>query len=428
MGRKLALFFVVMGLILSILSCRLPWNPETPTPTDGGTLPPVDEETEEPDEESTTPTATITETLTPSDTPTSTQTNTPTYTVTPPLPEFPNPVIFNLAMFTPMQGWAVTQDGNHLLRTEDGGTTWLDANPGSLSTLPSGYTTFGIFPFFLDSQTAWFTPYSDSGGMLYHTQDGGVTWMDTAVPFDNARYHFIDLNVGYAMVGLGAAAGSHYLAIYRTLDNGITWTQVFTHEPGESKSLPEGGSKNGITFRGVDTGWIGGQIPMEDYFYLYYTEDGAQTWQQETDITLPLGYTAGMLDVWQPIFVGATTAYLPVRALYPAENYLLIYRSDDYGLTWTFQNSVLNGREIDFSSIDEGWVAADTNLFHTIDGGLSWSAVSTSGIPAGEFILHVDFVDSLHGWVIATPDDFTWTPLKLYRTTDGGVTWEQLLP
>jgi photosystem II stability/assembly factor-like uncharacterized protein len=403
----------VMALILAALACSLPRRSE-PTPT-LSTQPPH-EETGEP---------VVTEPIL--ETETSTLTNTEVPSVV--LPVFSSPVIYAFEMFTPTRGWAVTQDQDHLLITQDGGATWLEATPPDLVSLPSGNITFSIRPYFLDEVTAWFTPTSDGSGVLYHTQDGGDSWTSTSLPFDNARYDFLDINVGYALVDLGAGAGSHYVAVYRTLDAGVSWTMVFTHEPGESKSLREGGAKNGITFRGVDHGWIGGSIPMDDYFYLFFTEDGGVTWAQETDIALPGVFAGSMLDVWQPQFVSATTAFLPVRAYTPGNSIeLLIYRSIDYGQTWSYQGIIEDGLAVDFFSVDEGWLASKTGLYHTLDAGLTWSTVATTGIPAGEFFLNVDFVDSLYGWVLTTPDDMTWEPLNLYRTTDGGASWELLLP
>lgn len=411
----------VMILILfsAMMACQVPVS--LPTATES---PPA------PVEETIAPTETDSVDETETSTPTTPPTDTPTEAEVPPavLPAFSDPVIFELKMFTPTHGWAVTQDRDHLLITQDGGDTWLEATPPDLDTLPAGWTSFGIRPFFLDEATAWFTPNTDGVATLYHSQDGGVNWTSVPVPFDNARYDFLDLNIGYALVSLGAGAGSHYVALYRTLDGGSTWTMVFTHEPGESKSLREGGSKNGITFRSVDHGWIGGAIPMDDYFYLFYTQDGGVTWAQETDIALPAAFAESMLDVWQPIFVDASTVFLPVQAYPPGGvGTLLIYRSSDDGETWTYRGSVEGRRDVDFTSPDAGWLAAESLLYQTLDGGATWSVVPTSGIPAGEFFLKVDFVDSQHGWVLTTPDDSTWEPLKLYRTTDGSLTWTGLL-
>jgi hypothetical protein len=157
--------------------------------------------------------------------------------------------------------------------------------------------------------------------------------------------------------------------------------------------------------------------------------DGGINWTLETDITLPGTYAGSWLEVHQPVFLSDLAGYLSVRAMAPDDNmYLLVYRSDDGGQTWAFQNAVQDGRDFDFYSLDEGWMAAGTNLFKTTDGGVTWSLPTIAGIPAGEIFLKLDFVDDQHGWVLATPDEDTWEPLKLYRTDDGGANWTQILP
>jgi photosystem II stability/assembly factor-like uncharacterized protein len=416
MRKKSIKVFTLILLIMILQACNLPWQ-ESPTLESGKKTPgmPLETDTQAPPEVSTS-----TATVTPS----------PTLTEEPgvSLPVFTGPVIFDFSMFTSTHGWALTQDNDRLLRTVDGGQTWLDATPPDLHPLPADVTALWIQPFFLDEETAWFTS-NTLGSELYFTEDGGLTWRVTPIPFERARYYFLDLNLGYALVDLGAAAGSHYVAIYRTEDSGATWTEVFTHEPGVMKSLREGGSKGGMTYLDKNHGWIGGTYPMTDYFYLYFTEDGGTTWALETDISLPAVYNGSWLEVRQPIFMSDTVGYLPVRALAPDNNtYLMVYRSDDSGETWTFQNSVQDGSTLDFHALDEGWLASSTELFQTTDGGMNWNPVTISTGPVGEYILEIEFVDDQHGWLIATPDEETWDPRKLYRTTDGGVNWTQLVP
>lgn len=406
MKNKMAIGLSILALVLATLACQAPWS-STPTPT-----------------ETTAPTGIVTEP--PTETPTETVTETPTEEPTPALPVVTSPIISDFSFFTPDRGWAITQDGSSVLVTVDGGQTWLDATPAAL-----GGTASGLSPFFLDADTAWMTPanFGSGSGTLYHTTDGGLNWTATPTPFDNARYDFVDANGGYALVDLGAGAGSQYVAIYQTTDGGANWTQVFTHVPGTDASLPGSGHKGGLTFLDMSHGWIGGDIPMSDYFYLYATTDGGVTWSLETDIALPGGFSNTFESVWQPIFVGGTVGYLPVRLLTDTSDiYLLIYRTDDGGQTWICQGMVQDGKDVDFDSPTSGWLAAGTSLYHSTDSGVTWSALSPAGLPATESLLKVDFVDGQHGWVLSTPDASTLSPLHLYRTVDGGASWTALMP
>ena len=422
MKAKYRLLYVCLMLGFAVLACQLPSCfdgveeimvdisesiRETPGQTSVDELP--------------SPTAAITETSTQSPSLTATD-------IALDLTVYPAPTLSSLSMVTGTRGWALADQKDVILVTADGGETWLNATPEELDLAP-GSPILGIRTFFLDESTAWFTPNISGSALLYQTQDGGQSWIKTSIPFDNASYYFMTTNDGFALVDLGAGAGSHYVAIYRTNDGGQSWSEVFTHEPGESKSLPEGGSKRGITFLDADRGWIGGNRPMTDDFYLYFTMDGGMTWEQEKDISLPNTFSGSMLDVWQPFFVNNLTGYLPVRTI-PASGdfYLLIYRTDDAGKTWTYQSSIQEGRQVDFITVWDGWAVAADTLYQTNDGGQTWSLLAASGITNGEFFLGIDFVDGQQGWAVTTPDDSTWDPRKLYRTTDGGESWTLLSP
>ena len=424
MKERKGFLYVLFSLIFATLACQIPMC------TDGSdeepAIPVLASATEALDqssiEDSASPTADIGEM--PIETPTSTATE----AVHVELPVYVSPKLSSLLMFTDTRGWALADQKDVILLTVDGGETWLNATPKELDLAPAS-PILGIDAFFLDETTAWFTPNISGTSWLYQTQDSGQSWEKTSIPFENASYFFRNIEDGYALVDLGAGAGSHYVALYRTNDGGQTWLEVFSHEPGESKSLPEGGSKKGITFLNGDRGWIGGNRPMTDDFYLFVTNDGGRTWDQDVDIALPDIYSGSMLDVWQPFFLNNTTGYLPVKALTSSGDlYMMIYRTDDAGKTWTYQNSIKDGRWVDFTSVWEGWAVAEDALYQTNDGGQTWSLAVTSGIPAGEFFLGIEFVDDQYGWAVTSPDDSTWDPRKLYHTVDGGVTWALLLP
>lgn len=92
-------------------------------------------------------------------------------------------------MMSETTGWALAKEG--VVRTSDGGVTWIGANPYDLM--------HGVQPdvFFLDAQTAWaLIPERGTSrtGRLYRTADGGQNWTETSVPFSAGNLFFARVN------------------------------------------------------------------------------------------------------------------------------------------------------------------------------------------------------------------------------------------
>ncbi|WP_165423571.1 WD40/YVTN/BNR-like repeat-containing protein [Ktedonosporobacter rubrisoli] len=125
---------------------------------------------------------------------------------------------------------------------------------------------------------------------------------------------------------------------------------------------------------------------------------------------------------------------------------ITVLRTSDGGKSW--QSSKINdpdswaGDMPHFLNTHEGFIeiiaqggpgagSESVDIFHTSDGGQSWSKVSgtdqqSSGLPRGGIKSGISFKDSLNGWATGEePTNYPW----LYATHDGGKTWKlQSLP
>ena len=339
----------------------------------------------------------------------------------PKLPVVASPQISDLQMLDASNGWAV---GNGtIMRTDDGGTTWVDASPSGISSLD---VTAGRF--FLDANNGWVTISGTSltTGTLYHTTDGGHTWSSTTIPFGGASLQFVDPTDGWALVGLGAGMSHEAVAVFRTGDSGNTWNQVFIDDPtvsGSSDSLPLVGDKNGIIALDGNRGWVTGAQPSSDFIYVYLSQDGGSSWTQQ-NIAMPSGYSGAMTNAFLPRFFGSSTGVLPV-GLYLDTPGTVFYLSSDGGLTWKPSTPVaLNGEysiasKVDFFLWDGGPVLSVSQ-----DAGTTWSTVAPN-INIKDTLMSFQFIDASTGWAV-TGD--VSNHYALYKTIDGGSTWLPLIP
>jgi photosystem II stability/assembly factor-like uncharacterized protein len=152
---------------------------------------------------------------------------------------------------------------------------------------------------------------------------------------------------------------------------------------------------------------------------LLWSEDGGLYWSDLTPIIDPAGV------VLSAFFTDSGRGWAASRTVESGE--LAIYRSDDAGQTWKSINLDhsrlgIGDAHLLFVDATTGWLVIKQQtsanfslgeLFRTLDGGETWQQLS---LPIGE---PVHFTDPQRGWVAGGVEGH-----ELYVTNDGGVTWE----
>ena len=358
----------------------------------------------------------------------------PTFTVPPPdLPAVSPPDLIHIKFLDPYNGWGISVDGSgQLLRTVDGGITWLNTTPPDMTGI--GYSTVLDV---LNNNTVWvLVPNEDFfTGVLFHTIDGGLNWTSGDVPFGGASLQFLDSTTGRAMAGRGVGLGSNAVEMFQTSDGGATWHSVFNDDPSRSDStdsLPFSGIKNGMIFLDAGTGWVTGTRPMAGDIYLFATRDGGATWVQLT-IPLPAGYDSYQYYPQAPIFI-KNDGFLPLMIYLQDTTELTFFISHDGGNTWN-GNPLVVGRmippgQVSFGDARRAWGwDGGSRIYFTTDGSQTWTAL-TSSLDLSGRLAQMEFVpgpsDQFTGWALSSVDESGHS--QLFRTTDNGTTWTLVVP
>src|SRR5437660_952882 len=162
-----------------------------------------------------------------------------------------------------------------------------------------------------------------------------------------------------------------------------------------AKRIGTGGKDlNAIYFEDAKRGWVGG-----DDGFISHTEDGGASW-----IERPLGTSHSINDIY---FVSKETGFALAGGS--------IFATTDAGHSWReankFSPADFGGAtpelySLRFNGKKRGWCVGSTSkgdlvtgsfLAITRDGGLSWEMLRP---PVHEELIHIDFVDDKHGWIV----------------------------
>ncbi len=330
--------------------------------------------------------------------------------------------------------------GSHstLLKTANSGESWTNISP-------VGNDDF-LDVCFIDEQTGFVTKYdtvmkttdggsiwtrtqlklhyypkhlhfiNDTSGYLGNTYDSyyfkttncGESWDSTAVISDIENFKlnaikFIDENIGIISGEINSVSDIDYL-ILRTDDGGATWSQVYSHNANNVKN---------IYFFDSLSGYAVGPRIMYDNMILR-TEDAGITWHETT----MQGYNWWDLN---------SIAFLPDGTGFSVGSYGQILKTTDWGEIWNkgyqrvIGNSVINtATAVNQSTVFIGTTllvgggVTTGSLYRTTDGGYSWDQLINMWPFNSLFFLNSDF---------GVAASNTWG--AVYKTTNGGNYWSE---
>lgn len=247
-----------------------------------------------------------------------------------------------------------------------------------------------------------------TGGAIYITQDGGLSWtaQTSNTTNDLQAVFFINSGTGYAVGANGT--------IRKTINGGSTWT---------TQTNPSGTSAT--TFYGVHfpdpatpgTGYIvgsGGSIIK--------TTNGGTTWTNLTsgttnDIqalyftTTSIGYVVGLSGTlrktsnggtsWAPLTIGTIQNINDVQFLDPSTGYVAggsgeVWKTTDAGASWILKSNGLGSLEnfsMHFFSASSGYVFTGGGYYYlTTDGATNWVGYTLVGANGAINDLHFSSV------------------------------------
>lgn len=266
--------------------------------------------------------------------------------------------------------------------------TVLGSCPQTFTSQTSGTTSQLLTVSTVSSQVGW---AAGVGPTVVRTTNGGTNWASatgTGITGDIYNIWAVDANVAFLTTSPGATF------IYKTVNGGATWTQVFTQA---------GGFIDGIQMISPTEGYAMGD-PVGGTWTILKTTDGGNTWARMATEPVQVGAEAGwnnsFLVLGNDIWFGTSNTR--------------VYHSSNLGATWTFgaTTGTLNSYAVHYNTIQLG-LAGGTAMVKSVDGGTTYTPTSAPGT-AGN--LNGIEGDGSEWWAIRSGAD-------IYYSINQGASW-----
>jgi len=272
---------------------------------------------------------------------------------------------------------------NEIYFTSNAGNNWTmqtESNGPGYGILNDGV--------FIDANTGFLVGMSQ---LIKRTTNQGENWQIIPCPQsgNNDGVDFINANTGF-IVGSYPDSG----VLLKSIDGGLNWAII--------KNFANDATKC-IRLFNENIGIIGFQ-----HGAIYRTSDGGNNWSR-VDSSIYYGVHSFFIQ-------NSTTGY--------ASGYInnlsgKVLKTTDAGLTWNVLLTSSGVGHIKFLNNNTGF-SAGQGVLKTTDGGQNWFRVLNNGNVFG-----MDFVNENVGFVTGSTSGTLITEF-IYRTTNGGVTWNGL--
>ena len=221
---------------------------------------------------------------------------------------------------------------------------------------------------------------------------------------------------GYADGFMSADKQTIYLT-KTIIENGITGYQLMVLQRDKTTSGDMGLQ---VQFADNNNGWASVFNIYNGSGQLFRSTNGGASWSQVPQ---------SMLGFFH--FVDASNGWM-VSSSSSVDNINTIYHTTDGGVTWTqqFTQATRNGEDVSFNTIyfsdlTHGWaVGRCGNVLKTIDGGSTWTWVTTTGMSISSNSKCVFFLNANTGWIASNEESSDGSETDfLLATKDGGATW-----
>jgi Uncharacterized protein related to plant photosystem II stability/assembly factor len=282
-------------------------------------------------------------------------------------------------MVTEKLGYALTSS-SRLLKTENGGNSWVNLSAAGSVAADSGTSTFCV----LGDKIILIAADIDSGIEVKKSVDGGGSWTKSVIKcssddFDsgyggNLSLNFVSQSDGFLLTESLPAGGLMSKVLYKTTDGGSHWSRL-------GKLTGINGYPTGMAFSDTGTGFITCTYHGQKEISVYRTADAGKSWHT-VSLPLPEKYTFMSdghdyyADAYPPSFF-ENGAKMELCFCHNGEFTPIMYDSTDGGATWRINgtgNRLM--KQYCFFNEKKGFGLDESGTFYeTKDGGATWQPV-----------------------------------------------------